>query len=217
MTPQNISNFTYNSKNSFQSNKLNRMAQNYDQHDVPRSDEESATNNNVHSQDRLMRKKRRMKCVAYVALFAVFQAIIILDLALIVMRVRMPKVRLDEVTVTNDGSGTVRLTARVLLKNTNFGRYKFDSGVAIVSSGGSSVGQFAIPNGRARARSSKKAYVNADLRSSSVNSGALALNVEARLRGKVRLMKVIKRTKSANMNCTMIINLSTSSVYDLRC
>lgn len=187
---------------------------------VPRSDQEYGTNN-YHSQDQMMmmKKKKRMKCLAYIALFGVFQTVIILVVALTIMRVKAPKVRLDEVTVTNDGSGNVRLTARVLVKNTNFGRYKFDSGVATVTSGAggsSSVGQFVIPDGRARARSTKKTYVIADLRSST-DSGALALNVEARLRGKVELMRVIKRKKSAEMNCTMTINLPTSSVQNLRC
>ncbi|KAI3453765.1 hypothetical protein Pfo_010428 [Paulownia fortunei] len=182
---------------------------------VPRSDEEYATNN--YQSEEQMKKKKRMKCFAYIAAFAVFQTIIIIVFALTVMRVKSPKVRLGDITVADVGSGNVRFTARVLVKNTNFGRYKFDSTLATVRFGNNNVGQFVIPDARARARSTKRIYVMADLSSSSTNSGTLDLIVEARLRGKVELMKVIKRNKSANMNCTMTINLSTNVVQNLRC
>ncbi|KAL0447858.1 UNVERIFIED_CONTAM: hypothetical protein Slati_1913700 [Sesamum latifolium] len=148
----------------------------------------------------------------------VFQTIIILVFALTVMRVKSPKVRLGDVAVTNDGNGNVRFTARVLIKNTNFGRYNYDSSMATIRAGNNVVGQFVIPDSQARARSTKKVYVIADLTNvSGTNSGPLALSVDTAVRGKVELMKVIKRKKSGEMSCTMTVDLSTNAVQDLRC
>ncbi|KAL7150419.1 hypothetical protein ABFS83_05G110700 [Erythranthe nasuta] len=188
---------------------------------VPRSDEEYSGTNNYRAQEQ-MKKNKRMKCFAYIACFAVFQVIIILILALTVMRVKSPKLRLGDITVTNDDvSGNVRLTARVLVKNTNFGRYKFDSGLATIRSGASNVGQFVIPESRARARSTKKMYVTVDLNSSNSSNNSMGgiwtLNVESQLRGKVELLKVVKKKKSAYMNCTVVVNLRSSTIQDSRC
>lgn len=182
---------------------------------VPRSDEEYANN---YQSDEQMKKKKRMKCFAYIAIFAVFQIVVILIFSLTVMRVKTPKVRLGDIVVANDPTGNLRFNARVLVKNNNFGRYKFDSTVGTVSSGSNNVGQFVIDDARVRARSTKKIAVIADLTSSSnTSSGSLDLIIEAKLRGKVELMKVIKRKKTADMYCTMTVNLSTNAVQILRC
>ncbi|KAG8382189.1 hypothetical protein BUALT_Bualt05G0050900 [Buddleja alternifolia] len=147
---------------------------------VPRSDEESTTNYQSQQQ---MKKKKRMKCLAYIAAFAVLQAIVILVIALVIIRVHTPRVRLGDVTVTNDGRGNIGFSARVSVRNRNFGRYRFDSSLATIRSGGNTVGQFVIPEARARVRSTRRVYVVADLTSMNATSGALTLTVDARLKG----------------------------------
>lgn len=180
---------------------------------VPRSDEEYGRN---YQSEQEMKKKKRMKCFAYIAVFAVFQVAVILIFSLTVMRVKTPKVRLGDIQVTGGGGGgDVKLSARVLVKNTNFGHYKFDSALGTVRSGNNIVGQFVIPEARARARSTKKIDIVADI--SSANSSSLDLIVEAELRGKVRLMKVMKKKKTARMNCTMTLVLSSATVQNLTC
>ncbi|CAI9759368.1 unnamed protein product [Fraxinus pennsylvanica] len=184
---------------------------------MPRSDEESAAFRSIDNQE--LKKKKRLKCFTYIAIFAVFQAIIILVFALTVMRVKTPKVRLGDVSISRtNGTGEFRFTAIVLVRNRNFGHYKFDDTMATIKSGDATVGLFVIPESRAKARSTRRLNVIADINSSSGNnSGVLPLSVEAKLRGKVRLIKVIKRNKSADMNCTMSINLATNAVQDLNC
>ncbi|KAL2524987.1 Late [Abeliophyllum distichum] len=184
---------------------------------MPRSDEESTAFQSI--DDHELKKKKRLKCFAYIALFAVFQTIIILVFALTVMRVKTPKVRLGEVSVSStNGNGGIRFSARVLVRNRNFGHYKFDDTIATIKSGDVTLGQFVIQESRARARSTKKLYIIADINSSSANtSGVLPLSVEAKLRGKVHLMKVIKKKKYADMSCTLLINLATNAVQDLNC
>ncbi|KAL3499291.1 hypothetical protein ACH5RR_038384 [Cinchona calisaya] len=185
---------------------------------VPRSDAgESAQN----YESMELRQKKRKKRIAYIAAFAVFQTIIILIFALVVMRVKSPKVRLVDIKVTNNINGTnISLMAQLRVKNTNFGRYKFDSSVATVTSGGDTVGQFVIPDGKAGMKSTKKVYVIVDVvnpSGSSFNSGMLELNSQAKLSGKVEFFMVLKKKKYAEMNCTMSVNLSTNDVQNLIC
>lgn len=185
---------------------------------VPRSDaEESGTYESME-----LRKKKRMKRIAYIAAFAVFQTIIILVFALVVMRVKSPKVRLEDINVISNGNGNIRLSAKVRIKNTNFGRYKFDSSMATLTSGGASVGEFVIPDGRARLKSTKTFYIIVDATNPSgsgagSSSGLLQLTAKAELTGKVEFMMVLKKKKTAEMDCTMSVNLSTNFVQDLSC
>lgn len=180
---------------------------------VPRSDEEYG--NNRSQSEAEMKKKKRMKCLAYIAIFAVFQVAVILVFSLTVMRVKTPKVRLEDVAVTASSAGDVRLTARLIVKNTNFGHYKYESTLATITSGGSTLTQFAIEEARAKARSTKKIAITEDLGGSI--SGTLDLVVEARLRGKVELMKVIKKKKTADMYCTFTVVVATNTVQNLSC
>ncbi|CAI9772671.1 unnamed protein product [Fraxinus pennsylvanica] len=184
---------------------------------MPRSDEESAAFRTIDNDE--LKKKKRLKCFVYIALFAVFQTIIILVFALTVMRIKTPKVRLGDVSIgSTNGTGEFRFSARVLVRNRNFGHYKFDDAIATIKSGDVTIGQFVIPESRAKARSTKRLNIITDINSSSGNnSGVLPLSVEAKLQGKVHIMKVIKRKKSADMNCTMSINLATNVVQDLNC
>ncbi|XP_073303900.1 late embryogenesis abundant protein At1g64065-like [Primulina huaijiensis] len=184
---------------------------------MPRSDQESATN---YRSEQAMKKKKRMKCLAYIAAFAVLQTIVIVVFSVVFLRFKTPKVRMEQVTITNIGNGNiVSFSARVTVKNTNYGRYKFDSSLATITSGnGVVLGQLAIPEERAGARSTKRILVVGDLASPTGDSnGNLAVTIAANLRGKVEILRIIKRKKSADMLCTMTINLPTNSVQDLAC
>ncbi|XP_073299973.1 late embryogenesis abundant protein At1g64065-like [Primulina huaijiensis] len=184
---------------------------------APRSDEESATN---YRSEQAMKKKKRMKCLAYIAIFAVLQAIIIVVFSVVFLRVKMPKVRLEQVTIANTGNDNiVSFSAGVTVKNTNYGRYKFDSSLAtITSQNGVVLGWLAIPKSGAGARSTKRILVAGDLTPPAADSnGNLAVSIGANVRGKVELLRIMKRKKSADMYCTVIINLPTNSVKDLVC
>ncbi|KAL8498533.1 hypothetical protein ACS0TY_021747 [Phlomoides rotata] len=204
------------------------MAANHQQQDhqvlapssMPRSDAENA---NINYQFELMRnkKKKRMRCMAYIAIFALIQIIVTLYIALAVIRVKSPRLRMDRVVVSSDPSGDLRFAARVLVRNRNFGRYKFDATYATVRStnnNNNNVGQFLIDDeGRVRARSTKKIAVIWDVRSSNSSSRSMDLMVEAKMRGKVEVFRVIKRRKSGDMNCSMTVDLDTNGVRNLRC
>lgn len=178
--------------------------------------------------------KRNTKCLAYVAAFIVFQTIIILVFALTVMKIKSPKVRFGTVVVENLGSSTnntssfdMRLVGQVAIKNTNFGHFKYDSSNVTILYRGMPVGEAVISNGRAKARKTQKFNVTVDISSdklsgntnytSDVGSGFLPLSSQAKLSGKVHLLKVIKKKKSGEMSCTMTVNLQQRSIQDLKC
>ncbi|XP_007040367.2 PREDICTED: late embryogenesis abundant protein At1g64065 [Theobroma cacao] len=179
-------------------------------------------------------KRSNAKCLAYVAAFVVFQTAIILIFALTVMRIKNPKVRFGAVTVENFSTGNssspffdMRLMAQVTVKNTNFGHFKYENSSIRILYGGMPVGEAAVVKARARARQTKKFDVTIDISSSKLStnsnlgndiaSGVLPLSSEAKLSGKVHLMKVIKKKKSSEMSCTMGINIGTRTVQDLKC
>ncbi|XVF09967.1 hypothetical protein REPUB_Repub07fG0143200 [Reevesia pubescens] len=182
-----------------------------------------------------LKKRKRMKCLLYIVLFAVFQTGIILLFALTVMRIRNPKFRvrsgsfIDTFNVGTEASPSfdLRMNTQFTVKNTNFGQFKYEVGTVTFAYRGKPVGQATIQKARARARSTKKVDVVVDLSSRSLSNtselgsdislGVLPLTSYSKLDGKIHLMKVIKRKKSAQMNCTMDIDTATGTLGNIVC
>lgn len=178
--------------------------------------------------------RSRKKCLAYVAAFLVFQAAIILILALTVMKIKNPKLRFDAVAVetfssdnTTATSINVKLLTQLTIKNTNFGHFKYDNATLVVLYNGVQVGEAVIPKGRTKARKTQRFNMGVDVSTervsdnvnlrNDINSGILKLSSQAKLNGKVHLMKVMKKNKSAQMNCDWTLNLGTRQIQSLRC
>jgi hypothetical protein len=191
-------------------------------------DEESAT---LHSEDELKRRKR-IKLVMYIGAFIVFQIIVMTVFGLTVMKVKTPKVRLGGINVLNlnsvpaTPSFDTTFTTQIRVKNTNWGPYKFDAGIATFMYQGVVMGQVSIPKSKAGMRSTKKIDVTVSLNSnglpssslgSDMNGGILTLSSQAKLTGKVELMFIMKKKKSANMDCTIAFDLSSKTVQTLQC
>ena len=101
----------------------------------PRSDEESSFKTYAEE----LKRKKRIKLAIYIAGFAVFQTIVILVFALLVMRVKTQEIRLGNNVkfhnVTIGGNSTspsfdINFTTQLRVKNANFGPYKYDSTIA---------------------------------------------------------------------------------------
>ncbi|KAL6320818.1 hypothetical protein AAG906_008818 [Vitis piasezkii] len=180
-----------------------------------RNDAESAA---VHADE--LRRKKRMKCIIYLILFVVFQSIVILVFALTVMKVKSPKFRVREASFSsfevNPGtpSFSMKMNAQLGVKNTNFGHFKFDNSTIVFSYMGIPVGEAFVPKARARARTTKKLNVTVDLTSTALAS---MNSHSSKLSGKVHLMKVMKKKKSAQMNCTMEVNTQLQSIQNVKC
>ncbi|XP_040985671.1 uncharacterized protein LOC121233956 [Juglans microcarpa x Juglans regia] len=206
----------------------------------PRSDEES----NTAQSDEQLKRKKRIRLAMYIAAFAVFQTIVIVIFSLTVMKVKTPKLRLSSTaeflklntSSTSTGGGTqasppsfdISFVTQVRVKNTNFGPYKYDSTNATFLYQGVTVGEFIIPKGKAGMLSTKKVEVTVNLNSKAITSttsalgseleaGVLKLDSQAKLSGKVELMFVMKKKKSAQMNCTVSIHLLNRAFQDLSC
>ncbi|XVE64303.1 hypothetical protein DITRI_Ditri07aG0090200 [Diplodiscus trichospermus] len=182
-----------------------------------------------------LKRKKRMKLLAYAAAFVIFQTIVILVFSLTVMRIKNPKFRVRSMTVEdlnhtsapNPPSFNVKFNAEVTVKNTNFGHFKFDNTTISFDYGGVQVGEAFVAKGRAKARSTKKMNVTVELNSnnildisnleSDISSGFLTLTSYSKLSGKVHLMKLIKKKKSAQMGCTMTVNLVSRAIQDVMC
>ena len=179
-----------------------------------------------------LRKKKRMKCIVYIVAFAVFQTIIIVVFALFVMRFKSPKFRVRDASFintfnfTNDSFDLV-MDAQFTIKNTNFGHFKYEHGIVRFSYDGITVGKAELGEARARARSTKKVYALVTLSSSDLptnskltsdlGGGILPLTSNSNLDGKILLMKVIKKKKSALMDCTLEVNLGMKKIQNVQC
>ncbi|PON97741.1 Late embryogenesis abundant protein [Trema orientale] len=197
-----------------------------------RSDEESA-----YSDAKELKRKKRIKLAIYIAIFAVFQIIVITVFGLVIMRAKTPKFRLSniEIQTLNKANGgpssspsfDVTFNAQVRVKNPNFGPYKFDDSTAIFTYGNAIVGQVTIPKSKAGFKSTKKINVVVSLSSkqlpntanlgSDLTTGTLTLSATAKMTGKVELMLIMKKKKSANMDCTIAIDVNEKKLRSLEC
>uniref|UniRef100_A0A5B7AGB0 Late embryogenesis abundant protein LEA-2 subgroup domain-containing protein n=1 Tax=Davidia involucrata TaxID=16924 RepID=A0A5B7AGB0_DAVIN len=147
------------------------------------------------------------------------------------MKVRSLKFRVRSATFDNFQVGTttspsfnLRMNVELGVKNTNFGHYKFDNSTITFFYKGTQVGSADVLKARAKARSTKKFNIVVNLISPSnsdfgtdLTSGVLHLTSQSSLRGKVELFKVMKKKKSANMNCTMEIHISAKELRNVVC
>ncbi|KAL2527370.1 Late [Abeliophyllum distichum] len=195
-----------------------------------RRDTESASHD-----ARELRKKKRMKCLLYIVLFAVFQTGIIMLFALTVMKIKTPKFRVRSATFENFNVGTptnpsfsLRMNAEFSVKNTNFGHFKYQNSTVYFFYGLTQVGEVVVQKARAKARSTRKFNAVVELRlanaaaantqlGNNLSSGVVRLTSKSKLGGKVELMKVLKKKKSTDMNCSMEIVTATQQLRNIVC
>ncbi|XP_050387089.1 late embryogenesis abundant protein At1g64065-like [Argentina anserina] len=167
---------------------------------MARSDAESSRAHVDHE----LRRKKRIKCFVYIAVFAVFQIIVITVVALTVMRVKSPKFRIQAITVedlnTSNGANpslTMWFVAEVSVKNPNFGRYKYDQSSISFIYQGTQVGDVVVPQETARTRATRKMIVSGTVTTvnsnlaSDISLGSVALSTHSKINGKVYLMNMI--------------------------
>lgn len=119
----------------------------------------------------------------------------------------------------------MRFDAELDVENTNFGRFEYDKSAISLSHGGIKVSEAFISNGEVKLRSTEGVKVTMDVNSDNIVSsnssldsdiklGFLNLTSHGRLDGKVYLMKVFKKKKSPEMNCTINVDLENKVVQD---
>ncbi|KAK6158343.1 hypothetical protein DH2020_005657 [Rehmannia glutinosa] len=170
--------------------------------------------------------KRSSKCFVYTLLAVVLQSIAFLIFSLVVLRINAPTLRLSNATVNQLNYGPTSLNMTVVagtrLRNMNFGRFEFRSGNTILMYENATIGAASIHEGRVDGRENRE--MNVTLKVNYMNFsidigllGLVKLRSFAELRGEVRVVKIINRGKSAVMNCTMDLNLTSQVIQDLSC
>ncbi|GMN31875.1 hypothetical protein TIFTF001_003435 [Ficus carica] len=194
--------------------------------------EESAT---AASPDELKRERRK-KLLLYIAIFAVFQVIVIAVFVLVVLKARSPKLRLGDIEVQNLVTGTdtsptfdATFGAEVRVKNPNFGPYKFETTLVSFTYEGIVVGQVVVQEGKVGMKSTKEIDVIVSVSSrylggfgtnnlaSELGVGFLTLRGNAVMRGKVELLGIVKKNKAAQMSCFITFDLASKMVRNLDC
>ncbi|KAL1552807.1 hypothetical protein AAHA92_13563 [Salvia divinorum] len=172
-----------------------------------------------------LRKKKRAKCLVYVFAFAIFQFAVIAVFALTVMKVKTPKFRIQEATLSDftAGAASLRATlgAELAVKNANFGPYKYRSTTVEFFYRGAKIGEVLVPASKANWRTTKEisaAAVELDLSGDPQLSGGVArITSSAKMEGKVEMMFVMKKDRSTEMNCSMDIVTASRSVENIEC
>lgn len=176
-----------------------------------------------------LRKKKRAKCFLYIIIFVIFQTAVITLLALTVMKVKTPKFRISDATLTDYSAGAASLratlNAELAVKNANFGPYKYRSTTVEFFYRGAKVGEVFVPSAKANWKTTKEfdaAAVELNLSggaelSGDLSGGVVRITSSARMSGKVEMLFVMKKDRSTRMNCSMDIVMASRTVGNIEC
>ncbi|WCJ36747.1 hypothetical protein M5689_017928 [Euphorbia peplus] len=186
-------------------------------------------------------KKKRVKCIVFAVTFTLFQTAILLLFVFFVLRFKNPKFRIVNTSLTfetfqinsnlTSPSFNFTINTQFGVKNTNFGHFKYEMSNVTFKYRGIIVGVVSVDKARARARSTRKFVTNVvlktdttmfspgdfDLLNSDLKLGTLPLTSSSRLNGKIQLMVMIKKKKSAQMSCNMNVDVVTRTLQNIIC
>lgn len=178
-------------------------------------------------------KTHTNKCLVYILLAVVLQSIAFLVFGLVVLRITAPSLSLLNVVVKDlrYGSASLNMTmlAQLRLHNSNFARFNFHGGSATLLYGNATIAAADISDGGVGKRERRNinttvkvmAAFNGDQNwgnySRDVELGIVKLKSLAEMRGEVRVVKIVHRYRTAVMNCTMDLNLTTQTVQRFSC
>lgn len=170
-------------------------------------------------------------CVTALLLVAVVTIIVIAT----VFHVKNPSIKMNSVTIqrlelSNNGSirssgdENVTLLADVSVKNPNYNSFKYGNTTTRIYYGGVVVGEGQIPQGLAKARRTLRMNVTVDLipekfltvpsLGSDILSGSLNMSSHTRIYGKIKLLKILKKSVVVKMNCSIAYNISSQAVQE---
>ncbi|PQQ05850.1 uncharacterized protein Pyn_37348 [Prunus yedoensis var. nudiflora] len=170
-----------------------------------------------------LKRKKRIKLAIYIAIFIVFQIIVITIMSLTVLKVKTPKFRLGDInfqSLESTPSFDLKFTTQIRIKNSaNWGSYKFKASNVTFQHQGQTLGKIDIEKGKVGWLSTIKRNANVSLSSSAINgsNGVLMLNSVGRLEGKVAIMFIMKKKKSTNMNCTIAFDVTAKNLKSFEC
>ncbi|KAK4843286.1 hypothetical protein QYF36_006397 [Acer negundo] len=191
----------------------------------PRSDVESAGKFAVKPKPK-NHPEKSSKFLVYFLASIVISGAILLIFSSIVLPATTPRVKLRSVAVKTllHGNSTFNATliTELMIRNRNFGSFRFRNGTGQVFYGTVTVGEMKIREGRVRARDTERLRVTVEVGSNqsearNLSSGVLKLSSHAQLQGIVNLFNIMKRKKRPEMNCIMNLVLRNQTIQDLVC
>lgn len=166
------------------------------------------------------------KKVVYILLAVVVASIAFLIFGLVVLRIKAPTLRLSNVVVKElryNSSSSLNMTviAGLRLHNMNFGRFQFGAGSATLFYGNATIGAAEVQSGEVGGRERREMSATVEVMSSDVKNisewDLVKLRSYAELRGEIGVMKIVNRHRTAFMNCSMDLNLTTQAIQGYSC
>ncbi|WCJ36746.1 hypothetical protein M5689_017927 [Euphorbia peplus] len=186
-------------------------------------------------------KKKRVKCIVFAVAFTLFQTGILLLFIFFVLRFKDPKFRIISTSPAfetfqinsnlTSPSFNFTINTQFGVKNTNFGHFKYEMSNVTFKYRGIIVGVVSVDKARARAKSTRKFEAKVvlqtdtttftpedfDLLNSDLKLGKLPITSSSRLNGKIQLMMMIKKKKSAQLSCNMDVDIVTRTLQNIIC
>ncbi|WOH07404.1 hypothetical protein DCAR_0726834 [Daucus carota subsp. sativus] len=179
-------------------------------------------------------KNRLLYYLFLVALTAVETGVILLC-ALTVLKSKTPNFRVRAVAVealrvsnTTNPFFSITFKAEFNVRNKNFGHFSYHNTTVYFYYEDVKIGKAFIHKAQVDARSTRKFYIRVKLTSSYVSkssllfiqdlkSGVLPITMQAKMTGKITLLKLLKNDKSTNLNCNMDVIVKKRQLKNLKC
>ncbi|XP_031096411.1 late embryogenesis abundant protein At1g64065 [Ipomoea triloba] len=164
-------------------------------------------------------------------------AVAIIVLASTVFHVKDPTIKMNTIRIeglsflsTGNLNPGVNLTlvSDLSVKNPNAASFKFnDAAETSLLYGGKVVGEAKIPAGNARARRTLQLNVTVDVMvekllevprlKSDLVTGELPVAIYTTIHGKVKVLRIVKKSATLKMNCSMSFNILRQDIENLDC
>ncbi|KAL7183116.1 hypothetical protein ACSBR1_041738 [Camellia fascicularis] len=177
--------------------------------------------------------KTTSKCFVYTLIFIVFLSTVTLISSLTIFQIKPPKVKLSSATIhhltyltaRSSASFNATIIAELTVKNNNFGQFEFkrcnvDVLYQDVVIGGGKIGRESVGVWEMKRLSLKVRvrWVGLDLNlKSDLNNGLVKMRSYGGLSGWVRVLKIVHKFTSSQMNCNTSLNFTTKAIQDLQC
>lgn len=177
-----------------------------------------------------------IKCCGCCTAILLVMAVTVIVLAFTVFHVKDPTIKMNAITIEGLsflGSGNINpnlnltLVSDLSVKNPNAASFKFNEASTSLFYDGKVVGEAMIPAGNARARRTLQLNVTVDVMmekllgvarlKSDLVTGELPVGIFSIIPGKVKLLRIVKKSATVKMNCTMSFNILRQDIEHLDC
>ncbi|CAL5214893.1 unnamed protein product [Lathyrus oleraceus] len=186
----------------------------------------SAENQHQHlSEHKTKRMKTCIKWCGCVTAILLLLFVILIVLAFTVYNVKDPEVRMNGVTLIGGNftvSNTVTILADMSVKNTNSFTFRYGEVNTTVYYGGTEIGGGVSPPGKAKAQRTGRLNVTLEIMAKKlvdkpewvvdIRDQGLNFSTYTKMRGKVKILNLLKRNVGVELNCTSQYNITTGLI-----